>query len=94
MTHVNIWSRIRASDKECPDGALTPRGRTTRENLVIESSVAESRAERMIRAYCEGAESGMLECRGYGLSEDERVEAFRLAVRLYGGLLEYEQAAS
>jgi hypothetical protein len=62
--------------------------------LVIEHSIAEeTRADRMIRAYLEGCESGMVEIRGYGLSEDEKVEAFRLAVRLYGEVLEYERAS-
>ncbi len=46
--------------------------------------VAESRTERMIRAFMEGAESGMVEVRGYGLTAEEREEARREAVALYG----------
>lgn len=54
---------------------------------MIEQSVAsveESRAERMIRAFMEGAESGMIEARGYGLRPDEREAAEREAIALYG----------
>lgn len=40
--------------------------------------------QRLIRAYLEGAESGMVEVRGYGLSEDERHDAERQAHALYG----------
>jgi hypothetical protein len=57
------------------------------------SVAEETRADRMIRSYMDGAEEGMRLIRGYGLSEDERVEAFRLAVRLYGEVLEYERAS-
>lgn len=46
--------------------------------------VAESLSERMIRAYMEGAESGMVEVRGYGLTPDEREAAERKALSLYG----------
>jgi hypothetical protein len=62
--------------------------------LVIEQSVAESRAERMIRSFMEGAESGMVEARGYGLSASEREEAERLADYLYRKPLEEVAVAS
>jgi hypothetical protein len=52
---------------------------------VIEQSVAESRAERLVRAYMEGAESGMVEVRGYGLTAEEREAAEAQAQALYGG---------
>lgn len=60
---------------------------------MIEVRVQPTRAERLIRAYCEGAESGMIEARGYGLSEDEQVEALREAVKLYGDTPDYEIAS-
>lgn len=41
------------------------------------------RNERMIRAYMDGAESGMIEVRGYGLTPDERADAERVARDLY-----------
>lgn len=47
-------------------------------------SVAESRAERMIAACMKGAESGMIEVRGDGLTASEREEAERTARDLYG----------
>lgn len=55
-------------------------------------SVAETRAEQMIAAYMEGTERGMVEIRGYRLTEDERLEAGALAARLYGETLLYEHA--
>jgi hypothetical protein len=55
---------------------------------VIEQSVAESRAECLVRAFLEGAESGMVEVRGYGLTAEEREATEREAVALYGGLEE------
>lgn len=51
---------------------------------MIEQSVAESRAERMVRSFMEGAESGMVEVRGYSLSATEREEAELTAHALYG----------
>lgn len=51
---------------------------------MIEQSVAESRAERLVRAYMEGAESGMVEVRGYGLTAEEREAAETQARALYG----------
>lgn len=47
-------------------------------------SVTDRRAERLIRAYMEGAESGMVEVRGYGLTASEREEAELTARALYG----------
>jgi hypothetical protein len=38
----------------------------------------------MMRAFMEGAESGMVEVRGYGLNAEEREAAEREAVDLYG----------
>lgn len=58
----------------------------------VEQTAAQSRAQRMIRAYMEGAERGMVEIRGYGLTENERLEAGALAARLYGETLLYEHA--
>ncbi len=46
--------------------------------------VAETLSERMIRAYMDGAESGMIEVRGYGLTATEREEAELTAHSLYG----------
>jgi hypothetical protein len=46
--------------------------------------VAETLSERMIRAYMEGAESGMVEVRGSGLTATEREEAELTARALYG----------
>ncbi len=46
--------------------------------------VAETLSERMIRSFMEGAESGMVEVRGYGLTAEEREAAEREAVALYG----------
>lgn len=51
---------------------------------MIEQSVAESRTERLVRAYMEGAESGMVDVRGYGLTAIERVEMEAEAAALYG----------
>lgn len=51
---------------------------------MIEQSVAESRAERMIRSFMKGVESGMVEVRGYELTAEEREAAEREAVALYG----------
>ncbi len=51
---------------------------------MIEQSVAESRAERLVRAYLEGAESGMVDIRGYGLTVEERAEMEAEAIALYG----------
>lgn len=42
------------------------------------------RSERMIAAYMDGAETGMIEVRGYGLTPDERADAERVARDLYG----------
>jgi hypothetical protein len=58
---------------------------------------AESRAyrsERMIRSFMEGAESGMVEVRGYGLSAEEREAAVHEAYALYGVYGEPEVAAA
>lgn len=53
---------------------------------MIEESVVQTRAERLVTAYMRGAESGMVEARGYGLSEDEQVEALRACfVKLRSG---------
>lgn len=46
--------------------------------------VAETLSERLIRSYMEGAESGMVEVRGYGLTASERADAEREAISLYG----------
>jgi alpha-D-ribose 1-methylphosphonate 5-triphosphate synthase subunit PhnI len=46
--------------------------------------VAETLSERMIRSFMEGAESGMVEVRGYGLTASEREEAKLMARALYG----------
>lgn len=56
-----------------------------REPRYRQEQTAESvtREQRLIRAYLEGAESGMLEVRGYGLSEDEWREAESTARSLY-----------
>lgn len=47
-------------------------------------TIAEPTAKRLIQAYMDGAESGMVEVRGYGLTPDEREAAEREALRLYG----------
>lgn len=47
-------------------------------------SVASTLSERLIRAYMDGAESGMVEVRGYGLTASEREEAELTARALYG----------
>jgi hypothetical protein len=44
--------------------------------------------ERLIRAYMDGAESGMVEVRGYGLTADERQDAEQEARYLYAGPVE------
>lgn len=49
---------------------------------MAEKSVAEKR-ERLARAFVEGAETGMVEIRGYGLTVAEREEAERLAAYFY-----------
>lgn len=46
--------------------------------------VAETLSERLIRSYLEGAESGMVEVCGYGLTATEREEAEITAHALYG----------
>jgi hypothetical protein len=38
----------------------------------------------MVRSFMEGAESGMVEVRGYGLTAEEREAAEREAIALYG----------
>lgn len=50
----------------------------------VKDTVTDRRAKRMIAAYMEGAESGMLEVRGYGLTSTEREEAEKMAVAFYG----------
>ncbi|WP_047864508.1 hypothetical protein [Rubrobacter aplysinae] len=57
-----------------------------REPRIQQEPVAEytTHEQRLIRAYLEGAESGMVEARGYGLTEDERRDAERQAHALYG----------
>ncbi|CAN5716589.1 hypothetical protein BH20ACT11_BH20ACT11_09240 [soil metagenome] len=57
-------------------------------------SVEQSKRERLARAFIEGAETGMVECRGYGLSASEREEAERLADYLYRKPLEEVAVAS
>lgn len=54
------------------------------DSTTIAESKTETQAEREIRSFLEGAETGMIELRGYGLSEDERIEAEALADGLYG----------
>jgi hypothetical protein len=44
----------------------------------------------MIQSFMEGAESGMVEVRGYGLTSEERESAEREAITLYGGSEEPE----
>lgn len=46
---------------------------------------AESLSERMIAAFMEGAEAEMIALRGYGLTAEERENAEREAISLYGG---------
>lgn len=61
-----------------------PRSAAHKEQLMDKSTIAETTTERMIRSFMEGAESGMVEVRGYGLTASEREDAEREARALYG----------
>ncbi len=50
---------------------------------MIETSVAQSIEERQIQAFVRGAELKMIEVRGYGLTDSERIEIEQDAIELF-----------
>lgn len=60
-----------------------PGGPAHKEKLMDTAIVAETLSERLVPSYLEGAESGMVEVRGYGLTATEREEAELTAHALY-----------
>lgn len=91
-------SRHKNGPREC---ANTPEARTTahKEATVDSTSVAETerqrrQRERLRAAFMDGAEAGMVELRGYGLTVSEREEAETLADGLYGAPEISEMAAA
>ncbi len=50
---------------------------------MIETSVAQTIKDRQIEAFVRGADEAMIEARGYGLTDSERVETEAEAVTIY-----------
>lgn len=87
MTMCNVDAILPLDIKTAPaETAISPepgpKGVSPMDTTTIHHT--DHRAERMIAAYMEGAETGMVEARGYGLSPDERADAEKMARALYG----------